>query len=58
MYENFYQTVATFIREFETNYSTNKAWGNDDLGIVTPNSNDDVNKGYGTSKVNEGQDRY
>ena len=31
---------------------------NDDLGIVTPNSNDDVNKGYGTSKVNEGQDRY
>lgn len=44
--------------EFETNYSTNKAWGNDDLGIVTPNSNDDVNKGYGTSKVNEGQDRY
>lgn len=44
--------------EFETNTSTNKGWGNDDLGIITPQSDDTKNKGYGTSKVNVGQDRY
>ena len=44
--------------EYETNYSNNKAWGNDDLGIITTESKDNKNKGYGTSKVNEGQDRY